>query len=114
MRVIVAGSRSIADPDAVATAIERSGFQVTEVVCGEAQGVDTLGRAWAEVRGIPVTSFPAKWAAHGKAAGRSRNVKMAHYADALVAVWDGESRGTAHMIACMRALARKPVFVYTP
>ena len=35
---------------------------------------------------------------HGKKAGYLRNVDMAEYADALVAFWDGKSKGTGHMI----------------
>jgi len=50
MRVIVAGSRGIDDPNVVATAIAASGFHVTEVVSGTAHGVDQLGEAWALCR----------------------------------------------------------------
>ena len=42
--------------------------------------------------------FPADWERHGKAAGYIRNREMAQNADALVAFWDGESRGTKSMI----------------
>ena len=45
-----------------------------------------------------VVYFPADWDLEGKSAGFKRNVKMAEYADALVAFWDGESKGTKHMI----------------
>lgn len=43
-------------------------------------------------------SNSADWDLDGKSAGFKRNVKMAEYADALVAFWDGSSRGTKHMI----------------
>lgn len=36
---------------------------------------------------------------------------MADYADALIAVWDGVSAGTKHMISFMNK-QNKPVFVY--
>lgn len=36
---------------------------------------------------------------------------MAEYADGLLALWDGESKGTLHMIDCMRRLG-KPYEVY--
>ena len=50
-----------------------------------------------------------RWNRYGRKAGILRNRKMAKYADALIAVWDGLSRGTANMIAEMEALG-KPVF----
>lgn len=98
MKVIVAGSREITDASIVADAIAASGFEVTEVVSGTARGVDKLGEAWARARKIPITPFPANWNQLGKAAGVLRNAEMAKYADALVAIWDGESPGTKHMI----------------
>ena len=98
MKVIVAGSRSIADIKVVTQAIEESGFEVDEVVSGTARGVDTIGEEWAKSKGIPVKKFPADWNGLGKRAGFVRNAEMADYADALVAVWDGKSRGTENMI----------------
>ena len=47
---------------------------------------------------IKLSTSPADWDLDGKSAGFKRNVKMAEYADALVAFWDGESKGTKHMI----------------
>ncbi len=112
MKVIIAGSRSITDPVQVAQAIKESGFEVTEVVSGTARGVDTLGELWAEAASVPVVRFPADWNQYGRGAGYRRNAQMAEYADALVAVWDGQSRGTNHMIEQMES-RRKPVFVAT-
>lgn len=102
MRVIVAGTRTCESAQAVSRAIEASGFDVTEVVSGGAQGVDALGEAWAAERGIKVTLFPADWAGHGRRAGPVRNEKMADYADALVAIWDGKSPGTRSMCTLAR------------
>ena len=42
--------------------------------------------------------YPADWDTYGKSAGYRRNQLMADNADALVAFWDGQSRGTGHMI----------------
>jgi hypothetical protein len=98
MKVIIAGSRAIVDQAVIDGAVKASRFKITEVVCGMARGVDLLGRAWAAKRKVPVAEFPADWGAHGKAAGYLRNVEMAKYADALVAVWDGTSPGTTVMI----------------
>lgn len=114
MKVIIAGSRGITSQSIVEEAMEEAGFPVvTEVVSGTARGVDRLGEAWAEMRDIPVKRFPADWDRYGKSAGYRRNQDMAKYADALVAVWDGESKGTGHMIDIMRA-AGKRVFIFRP
>lgn len=98
MKVIIAGSRSITDAFMVRRAVEDSGFRVTEVVCGLARGVDKLGRLYAQRNNIPVKEFPANWEKFGRAAGFKRNREMALYADALIAIWDGYSKGTANMI----------------
>lgn len=97
MKVIIAGSRTIRDYREVTKAIEQSGFEITEVVSGGAMGVDLLGERWARRNGIPVKCFVADWYEYGKSAGPIRNTEMALYADALILVWDGESRGSANM-----------------
>lgn len=100
MKTIIAGGRSITDYSLVQDAIHEAGLDggITEVVCGGAPGVDELGERYAKEHGIPVKMMPAKWKQHGKAAGPMRNQEMADYAEALCAVWDGISRGTADMI----------------
>lgn len=98
MKTIIAGSRDIYDYEVVLSAVKESGFEITEVVNGMARGVDTLGGLYGRSNGIPVKQFPADWDTYGKRAGVMRNVQMAEYADALIAVWDGKSRGTKHMI----------------
>lgn len=111
MKVIIAGSRHIEDWTQVHEAIVKSGFLVTEVVCGGAAGVDTIGESLATLHNMPVKSFPADWSRYGKGAGPIRNEEMAQYADALIAVWDGKSPGTKHMITEMKKL-NKPIHVH--
>lgn len=110
MKVIVAGSREINDYDVVKAAIEQSHFQITEVVCGEARGPDKLGKAWAIANHVSVKSMPADWEKFGRRAGYRRNEEMGDSADALIAVWDGVSKGTKHMIDYMEKL-KKPIFI---
>jgi hypothetical protein len=111
MKVIIAGSRSITDYEVVKLAVQQSGFQITEVVSGGAHGVDALGERWAIENSIPVKQFLAAWAALGKSAGPIRNSEMAEYADALIAVYDGASKGTKDVISKMQR-ANKQVFIY--
>lgn len=112
MRVIIAGSRhlTISDDD-LTKAMELGGFTPTEIVSGTARGIDRCGEEWAKARGIKLRLFPAHWNEEGKVAGFLRNKRMAQYANALVAVWDGKSRGTKHMIETMER-ANKPVQVW--
>ncbi|WP_082406149.1 DUF2493 domain-containing protein [Achromobacter xylosoxidans] len=98
MRVIVAGPRDFFDLKTVQGAINASGFHISELVHGNATGVDADAGYVAEMRGLPVKVFPADWKTHGRAAGPIRNRQMAEYAQALVAIWDGKSRGTKNMI----------------
>lgn len=104
MKVIIAGSRKIDSYDCVLGVVANSGFKITEVVSGAAKGVDSIGEEIAYNFGIPVVSFPAEWDKYGKAAGHIRNEQMAKYADALIAIWDGRSPGTKHMITVAKKL----------
>jgi hypothetical protein len=92
----------MADYDRVCLAIDLSGFEVTEVISGCARGADSLGERWAEDRGVPIIRFPAEWDKYGKSAGYRRNAEMAEVGEALIAIWDGKSRGTEMMINLAR------------
>lgn len=102
MKVIIAGCRDFHNYETLLEAIKLSGYSITEVVCGTAEGVDTLGERWGNESGVLVTKFYPEWKKYGKAAGPKRNLKMAEYADALLALWDGESKGTFDMITKAR------------
>jgi hypothetical protein len=111
MKTIIAGSRTIHDYDNVLEAVSRSGFEITMVVSGGAFGVDRMGEGYARSHHIPFTVFKPDWNTHGKAAGPYRNRQMVEYADALIAIWDGKSRGTKSTID----LAKKkgiPIYVH--
>lgn len=98
MRVVVAGSRNIFDYELLKRAIDESGFEITEIVSGGAKGIDSLGEHWAAHNSVACKVFNADWQQFGRRAGPLRNKEMAEYADALIAIWDGESKGTKNMI----------------
>lgn len=100
MKTIIAGSRTVNKISHIITAIEKSGFKISCVLSGVADGADALGETWAQCNQIPILEFPARWSIHGRKAGILRNIEMADNAEALIAVWDGKSKGTAHMIKC--------------
>jgi hypothetical protein len=121
MRLIIAGSRTLdIGWHGVDCAIRLLSVpDITEVVCGMARGIDLAGKEWArrlEWEDYPlqssapiVSEFPADWDKHGRSAGHIRNGEMAKYADALLLIWDGQSRGSANMKAQMEKLG-KPVY----
>ena len=100
-RVIIAGGRDFNNYPGLAKAMDFLLSNVTDditIVCGKARGADALGEQYAKERGYTIRYFPADWDEHGRPAGFIRNEQMAQNADALVAFWDGKSRGTQHMI----------------
>lgn len=116
MKTIIAGSRNVPNVYYIAHAIElcRWEREITTVVSGAARGADKFGEQWAKERNIPIDPYPvtsSDWERLGKSAGYKRNEVMADNADALIAVWDGKSKGTKNMIdiAERKGLA---VFVY--
>ena len=100
-RVIIAGGRDFNNYEGLAQVMDRLLANVTDeiqIVCGMARGADRLGERYAKERGYSIRYFEADWDEHGRAAGYIRNEEMAKNADALVAFWDGQSKGTYHMI----------------
>lgn len=98
MKVIIAGGREITDYELLLKAVLNAGFDITAVVSGGAKGADSLGERFAEETGLELFKFPAHWEEYGRAAGPIRNETMAKFGDALIALWDGKSRGTKNMI----------------
>jgi hypothetical protein len=105
MQVIVAGSRSFTDYSFLERKLTHLFSRCSDsigIVSGTARGADMLGERYAAEHGMRITRFPADWDRYKKSAGYRRNVAMAQFADALVAFWDGHSRGTGHMIDLAR------------
>ena len=132
MKVIIAGSRNITQLKYVEEAMFKSNAykMVTEVVSGGARGVDSLAIDWAKKHKVKYTVKKAEWNKldvpgavieihhnddsqdlayryYNSRAGLQRNEEMGRYADALVAIWDGKSPGTKHMIDFMKSLGKK-------
>lgn len=110
MKIIIAGSRNInIDYEDMEQFLPEDWSEV-EIVSGAARGPDSVAIKLAQANDLPLYIFPAKWDELGKAAGIIRNKEMGDFADALIAFWDGKSRGTKHMIDYMTSLG-KPVKV---
>jgi len=100
MKLIIAGGRNFTNYKQLAQECNQflNGQTNIEIVSGTCRGADLLGEQYAKERGYKIAQFPADWNKYGKSAGPKRNQQMANYADALIAFWNGKSRGTKHMI----------------
>jgi len=97
MRVLVAGSRDIDNKNVVYNAIIDSPWDPEVLVHGGAEGVDKIADRYARLKDIDTDVNPIPdwvWEKIGRKAGPMRNDYMVRRADALIAVWDGESSGT--------------------
>jgi hypothetical protein len=118
-KVIVAGSRNITSYELVEeTLLAWMGwYDITSrdmtIVSGTARGVDQLGEQFARDYATDLIKMPADWDRFGKSAGYKRNREMAKVADAAVIFWDGESKGTKHMIDLAKEYNLK-LHVFTP
>jgi hypothetical protein len=122
VKLIVAGSRTVSlNYHLIAGAITffTGNKTITELVSGGAKGVDSAVPEFLEMDRLDeyplfnnppeFKEFPADWDQYGKAAGPIRNKQMAEYADALLLIWDGESKGSANMKKEMQKL-KKPIY----
>ena len=119
MRLIVSGSRNTQHRSAMAQV--KAGYAsylklfpaATTLLQGGARGIDAAAKAFFSNLGIPVENYPADWLRYGHSAGPRRNHQMAALGDTLLAVWDGESKGTKNMVTEARK-RNLPVVVTRP
>ena len=101
-KVIIAGCRDFNDYELLKEKcdyfLQDEKKEDVVIISGHASGADALGERYAQERGFLLETYPADWKAHGRAASPIRNAKMASVAHALIAFWDGKSRGTKNMI----------------
>lgn len=111
LRIIIAGSRTFNDyikleasVSEVIDNIKHDDDTEIKIISGGARGADRLGAKYGHEYSYRVVEFLPDWDNLGKKAGYIRNVQMAEYAveddnkGVLIAFWDGESKGTMHMI----------------
>lgn len=110
VKLIIAGSRHLKPSTAtISWELYEKKLLPTEIVSGGAKGVDYAGWLFAKEFKLPCAVYEPKWGEYGKAAGPKRNRLMAEYADALLLIWDGKSRGSKNMKEEMKKL-NKPVY----
>jgi hypothetical protein len=126
-RVLVTGGRDYADRARVWSVLDHYHAErpFSVLIEGEATGLDTIAREWAESRGVPVLAFPADWGdmtavpcvprirrdgvPYNAAAGgiRNRRMKLEGRPDIGLAFPGG--KGTADMVAVLGEAPAVPV-----
>jgi len=111
MKVVICGSRGITDKKYIFDCINNSKYHIKEVVSGHAKGVDMIGEEYAIANGVPVKIFEPDWNKYGRTAGIIRDKAMVSYADAVIAIWDGKSKGTYFTINYTKRMG-KPIRIW--
>lgn len=100
MKIAIIGSRSITDYQTLKQLMSRIDMeQVSEVISGGANGADELAARWAKENGKKLTELRPDYKQHGGRAPLERNKEIVNRADVVYALWDGQSKGTAHALA---------------
>lgn len=106
MKVAIVGSRGLRVP----IPEEAVPKNTTQIVSGAANGIDRMARAFALQHHIQLIEVLPDYERYGRRAPLMRNNSIIDYADYVIAIWDGYSRGTKYVIDRCRAL-NKPLKV---
>lgn len=87
---------------------------VTEILSGGAKGIDRCAEDCARRLGLPLRVFRPDYGHYGRGATHRRNRQLAEACDSLLALWDGQSRGTQSTVAYARRLGRPVRVVVLP
>ena len=118
-KVAIVGGRKFADQAHMTEVMDKAlsakvldGCKII-IVSGRAKGADLMGEVYAKSRGYEIEEHTPDWkdltaipcrigknqyGEYNALAGHNRNQKMRDSADAVVAFWDGKSKGTKEMI----------------
>ena len=111
MKVAVIGSRGLHIADLGVYLPEGT----TEIVSGGSKGIDTCAREYAQAIGLKLTEFLPDYGRYKRAAPLVRNRAIVEAADLVVALYDGQSRGTLHTINCAKKFGKPvEVIIITP
>ena len=107
MKLAVIGSRGIM----IDNLEEYVGEEVKELVSGGAKGVDFCAKTYAQKKGLKITEFLPDYKRFGRGAPLRRNLQIIEYSDAVLAFWDGKSKGTQYVIQESKRMG-KPIIVH--
>ncbi len=97
MKVAIIGSRNINQND-YEKLLPHIPIGASQIISGGATGADELAVRYAEENNLKLVTFTPEYEKFGKSATLKRNIQIIEYSDYVIALWDGHSRGTAHVI----------------
>ena len=103
MKLLIAGSRSIVDCDLS----EYIPDGVDLIISGGAKGIDSLAEQYADSHGIEKLIIRPQYERFGRAAPIRRDEEMVCLCDMVLAIWDGESRGTRYTLDYAQKMGKK-------
>ena len=104
MKLLIVGSRNIKDFDLspyIPTGVDT-------VISGGADGIDCLAEQYADSHRLSKYIVRPRYDLYGRAAALKRNEQMVDMADAVLAIWDGYSKGTHHTLKYAKKM-NKPI-----
>jgi hypothetical protein len=112
MKLAVVGSRDFNDYELLKSRLDiiHKLKIIDLIISGGAIGADSLSEKWAKENRIPSKIFLPDWNTYGKSAGFKRNVEIIYNSDAVIAFWDGLSKGTQHSINLAKEY-KKPIAI---
>ncbi len=94
MKLLIIGSRSITDFD-LSPYITAD---IDTIISGGANGIDSLAEEYADKHRISKYILRPRYDLYGRAAPLRRNEEMIDLSDAVLVIWDGQSKGTQYSL----------------
>ena len=107
--IAIVGSRDFNDYELLKA--EMNKVEIKKIVTGGAKGADQLAENYAREHNIPVVVFKPDWKL-GRHAGVLRNRLIVENSEAVIAFWNGQSKGMLSTINHAKKLG-KPVTIVT-
>lgn len=106
MKTAIIGSRTLT----ITNLEEYIPKNTVELIYGGAKGVDSCVKEFSKTHNIKFTEFLPDYSKYRRYAPLKRNLDIIHYANYVIAFWDGKSKGTKFVIENCKKL-NKPIKV---
>ena len=107
MKLLVVGSRSITNFDLTPYITA----EVETIISGGAGGVDALAEQYADGHRLSKYIMRPRYDLYGRGAPLKRNEQMVDLADAVLIIWDGQSKGTNYTLKYAQKKNKKVLLV---